>query len=113
MPRDFKNGKIYVIICRDTGKRYFGCTTLTLQQRLIIHRTECKNFLYKNGIWGRAFPIIHHNNFDMVLLENYPCSSLGELCSREDYYIRNNDCENKNLPKNKPFQKLNFLPFFY
>ena len=84
---DFKNGKIYVIICNETGERYFGSTAQPLSKRLSQHQK-----MYK---YCKSQPIIKRGDYDMVLLEDYPCNSLSELMERENYYIKNNKCLNE------------------
>ena len=89
---DYQNGKIYVIICNKTGERYFGSTTQPLCKRLAGHISQ-RNC----GYGSRSKSIILRGDYDMVLLEDYPCNSLSELMKRECYYIRNNECINRNM----------------
>ena len=35
----------------------------------------------------------------IILVEIYPCNSVDEARSRESYYILNNECVNKNIPR--------------
>jgi len=81
----YKKGKIYKLICSETLDLYIGSTIMSLYDRLRKHR--CKN----NECESRYFvdPIIE-------LIEDYPCNNRLELRKREQYFIDNNDCINKN-----------------
>ena len=94
----YNNGKIYKIVDNTNGNVYYGSTVRTLQERLAIHR--CNNDC-------RSRVIIDNGNYNIILIENYTCNSKKELESREGYYIRNNECINKNIPgrTDKEYQK--------
>jgi len=80
----YKNGKIYKLVCSETGDVYYGSTIRTLKYRLNNHR--CKS----NDCESKYFvdPVIE-------LIEDYPCNNKRKLEKREQYYIDNNDCVNK------------------
>ena len=42
--------------------------------------------------------IIELGNYDICLVETYPCKSKEELHMRERFYIEQNECVNKNIP---------------
>ena len=42
--------------------------------------------------------IIEDEDYDIILLENYPCESKDELHKRERYFIESLDCINKAVP---------------
>ena len=96
-------GKIYEIVCLDTGKRYIGSTTRPLlSQRLTEHRAESKT--EKNC---SAKQIILGGNYQMNLLETYPCETKDELRKCERKYIEELDCVNIKMPSRtkKEYQK--------
>ena len=87
----YKGGKIYKIIDNTNGNIYIGSTIQSLHKRKSQHKAEgnkkcMSKFIIKNG------------DYDMVLIENYPCESKEELHIRERYYIENNDCINEMIP---------------
>ena len=45
-----------------------------------------------------SFEIIKNNDYNMVLIENYPCNNRDELYARERHYIEQNECVNKVIP---------------
>ena len=51
----------------------------------------------RNG-YLRSYDILQNDDYQIVLIENYPCNSKNELERRERYWIENTDCVNKNIP---------------
>lgn len=99
---DYKNSKIYRIVCNETGLCYVGSTTSTLTKRLSNHKSKYKLFLEKETNYISSFSIIEKGNYDIVLIEEYPCENKQQLHARERYYIETMECVNKNIPnKNK------------
>jgi len=87
---NYQKGKIYKIVCDETGLVYYGSTVQRLSDRLAKHKQKqntCKSNEMKN-------PKIY-------LVETFPCNSKEELHSRERYYIENNECINSNIPLRK------------
>jgi hypothetical protein len=96
---DYKNGKIYRLVCNTTGDQYIGSTTRPLSQRLGGHKTTYKRFL-EGKIIGQmsSFSILSNNNFEMILLEEFACENRNQLERRERYYIEITKCVNKIKP---------------
>lgn len=105
MPKhNYNNGKIYKLTCNITNKIYIGCTIRSLENRLIDHKTH-KNIWLKdnNKPYITSFKILENNNYEIELIEDYPCDSKRELEARERYWIEQYindgyDCVNKLLP---------------
>ena len=83
---DYANGKIYKIV-GDTGITYYGSTTQSLKERMRQHP-------YNKGTTAHQ-KIISQMDWEIVLVENYPCESKKELEDREGWYIRENPCVNR------------------
>lgn len=86
----YDNGKIYKIVDNTNGNIYIGSTIQSLYKRKSQHkelRNKCMSKL-----------IIKNGNYDIILIENYPCKSKEELLKRERHYIENTDCINKTTP---------------
>ena len=79
---------VYCIVCNITGEKYYGSTKLTLSQRLIRH---------KRCIGCTSKQIILRGNYDIYKLSEYELKEEAEL--KEDWYIRNKECVNKNRVK--------------
>ena len=95
---DYKQGKIYKIVCNVTGKVYIGSTIETLARRLAGHRRAYKTFKEGKSTNVTSYQIIEQGNYDIVLIENCPCESKEELLRRERYFIESLECVNKQHP---------------
>nr|WPF46558.1 MAG: hypothetical protein [Lake Baikal virophage 5] len=91
----YQNGKIYRLVCNNTGLNYYGSTVQKLCQRLYEHKRCYK--LNKNLNYT-SFKIIEGGNFNIILVEEYPCENRYQLEAQERYHIENNECVNKNIP---------------
>ena len=85
---DFKNGKIYKIICPD-DYFYYGSTSTSMKKRKSWHKNRCKNGYGQDKLYN------HLNLWDweditFSVIEEYSCSSRKELTSREDEYLKEN-----------------------
>jgi hypothetical protein len=76
---DYSKGKIYKLICDKSKLVYIGSTTLSLDERLRIHKSlldcNCK-ILFDLG------------KVDISLIEDYPCLSKKELELKEGDFIK-------------------------
>jgi hypothetical protein len=94
MPRTvikYRNTKIYKLVCRDLTitEMYVGHTT-NFSNRKRGHKSVCCNaadkdynakvyrFIREHGGW---------DNWDMILVEKYPCEEVNEARARERYWI--------------------------
>lgn len=92
-------GKIYQITCKTTGLCYIGSTIeKRLGIRLSKHLYDYKRYLAGNFPYVSSFKIIETDNYEISLIENYPCKNINELRQRERYYIENLPCVNKRIP---------------
>ena len=93
---NYQLGKIYKIECNVTGKVYIGSTCEPiLARRLAGHITNYKRYLKGTYNYVSSFEILQNRNYDIVLIESYPCNSKDELHARERYWTNNIDCMNK------------------
>ena len=86
---DYKNGKIYKIVCYDTDEVYIGSTVQDLEIRLNEHKKPT------NGCCSKQ--IIDRNNYYIELLETYPCNNEFELNRKEGEYQRAIECINRRI----------------
>jgi hypothetical protein len=86
---DYSKGKVYKIVCNNTGEQYFGSTIQPLSTRLGEHKRKklCSSKL-----------IIERGNYEIILCELFACSSREELLMCERKWIESNDCVNKTSP---------------
>jgi hypothetical protein len=84
---DSLNGKIYKLECYTTGLIYIGSTIQPLIQRLQGHKRDYNYYLNgKNYI--TSFEIIENKNYNIILLEEYPCDNKEQLHAKEAEYIK-------------------------
>ena len=88
----YKQGKIYLLSCSQTGYTYVGHTFKSLHTRLSQHKGSTNKCMSKKLI-----------DMKIELLENYPCNDKRELEKREQYYI--NMYSDFNVNKNNPYKK--------
>ena len=86
---DYKNGKIYQLVCNETREVYIGSTTRSLEDRLSTHKKSSNKCYSKQ--------IIDRNNYYIELLETYPCNNQFELDRKEGEYQRTIECINHNI----------------
>lgn len=100
---NYQNAKIYRIDCLTTNEVYIGSTCQTLAQRLSQHKSKFKRWNEKKTKdYTSSFPIIERDNYQLTLIELFPCNSKDELSSREGYFIRTMDCVNKQTAGRTP-----------
>lgn len=96
---NYQLGKIYKIVDNTNENVYVGSTCEpTLARRLASHVVKYKSYVLGSCIFVTSFKIIQNGDYDIVLIENYPCNNKDELHARERYYIETTDCVNKNIP---------------
>jgi hypothetical protein len=93
---NYKQAKIYKIECNITGKNYIGSTCKkTLAERLAQHRASYKCYSKGTYHYVSSFDILANNDYDIILIESYPCDSKDELHARERHWTNQLDCVNK------------------
>jgi hypothetical protein len=105
--RDYSKGKTYRVNCKcGCNKVYVGSTIQTLRQRKNKHRADFNQYTRQNlrsdGSYLApcitVFEILEHNDYEIVLIEDYPCNNAKELKYRERYWFENITCVNKVCP---------------
>ena len=97
----YHNGKIYKITDTAYTVCYIGSTVQPLCNRMAEHRKDYKRF--KTGattVVCASFKILDEygiENCKIELIEAYPCENKEELRKREGYWIKTEDCVNKNV----------------
>lgn len=97
------DGKIYKII--GSGLTYYGSTTQQLNIRKSLHKTTSNNTSSKQ--------IIDKGEWNIELVELFPCETREQLKQREQYYILNNDCVNKNKAYITPEERKEYTKEYY
>ena len=100
---NYQLGKIYKIVCNITDECYIGSTCQpSLAQRLTKHVSGYKRFKAgKISSKCRSYSMIDRGNYNIYLIESYPCNSRDELIAREGGIIKqyklNSKCVNHHI----------------
>jgi hypothetical protein len=94
---NYQKSKIYVLFgFKEDGTKltFYGSTTQNLYKAIYEHARSYKT--QKNNTSSKQ--IIELGNYEILLLEEFPCNNKEELHLRKQFYIKNNDCVNKVIP---------------
>ena len=96
---NFPDARIYKIKCNITNKIYIGSTySNNLRKRLCMHYNSYLSFLRGNYHYISSFDTLQNDNFDIELVQLFPCNNRHELHIREGYHIQNTvGCINRNV----------------
>ena len=98
----YQRGKIYKIVDNTNENIYIGSTCEPkLARRLAKHRGHYIEYLDGKRNHVTSFIILENDDYDIVLIENYPCNNIDELRARERYHVERTKCVNKNIPGRK------------
>ena len=91
-------GYIYVIRSHQTEDVYYGSTKQTLSQRMSGHRRNYTAYINGTGTDNRSsIKILQFKDAYIELVEEVKYDNKLELYAREGFYIRNNNCVNKQI----------------
>jgi len=94
---NYQNGKIYKITAGELT--YIGSTCEpTLARRLAGHVGNCKRWKDGKNDFTTSFPLIETGQYEITLIELFPCGSKDELNARERFHIESTVCVNKHIP---------------
>jgi hypothetical protein len=93
---DYSKAKIYKIVDNTSDKCYVGSTCEpTLARRLAKHVSDYKRYVNGKHNNVTSFKIIENGNYDIQLIEGFPCETKDQLHAREGYWIQQTACVNK------------------
>lgn len=97
---NYQLGKVYELTSIHTNRKYIGSTCEKyLSGRLGGHVSQYKRYLAGKFNNVKSFEILEHGDYQINLLESYPCNNKAELLARERYWIENTEnCVNKCIP---------------
>ena len=95
---DYSQSKIYKVFSPSKNITYYGSTTKDLQKRLINHIRKYKYYKDGKANYVSVNDVLECQDAVIELVENFSCNNRKELADREGYYIKNNECINKNIP---------------
>ena len=84
---NYKNGKIYKVVCSESNRVYIGSTTQRLSARIYKHKHKSNQCMTKSFIEPKIY-----------LIEDYPCDRKEQLLMRERHFFELLECVNKCSP---------------
>lgn len=95
---NYSQAKIYKITSETAGLVYYGSTTLSLENRMIRHKSAYQRYMTGASVaYTSSFTVLGYDDVEISLVEDYPCDNKRELCVHEGTFIRNNPCVNLNI----------------
>ena len=92
----YQKEKIYKIISSQTTDVYYGSTIQAkLSYRMAKHRANYRSWINGECAYTTSYEVVKFEDANIILVESFPCNSKDELTAREQYYIDNHDCVNK------------------
>jgi hypothetical protein len=96
MPIDYSKGKIYKIVDYTNNNNYIGSTCEPILARRLAGHVGCyRSYLNGKQNFVTSFKILENGNYNILLIEEYPCETKDQLLAREGHYIETMDCINK------------------
>ena len=95
---NYQQAKIYKIVDNRTDEIFIGSTCYsTLARALASCVDNYRSYVKDNARGYRSYFKFFEDNddYDIILIENFPCNSKDELNARLKYNIKNNECVNK------------------
>jgi len=94
---DYSRAKIYKITAGELT--YIGSTTQpTLARRLAGHVGDYKQWKAGKMNFISSYPLIETGQYEITLIELFPCTSKDELTARERFHIESTVCVNRHIP---------------
>lgn len=92
---NFDNGKIYKIVCLNTGITYIGSTTSQLCRRRQQHKADFTGYMnhmagdgtmaFRN--YRASFDVLINENWQIQKIKDFPCKCRAELNAEEQRII--------------------------
>ena len=96
---NYQDAKIYKLVCNVTGLVYIGSTVQPLYKRKYGHEQNFRRWKEgKEKMITTSCRVLEHRDYDIVLVESYPCKNQEELYRRERYWVDSTECVNKKRP---------------
>ena len=94
----YSNSKIYRIIDNTNGQQYFGSTKVGLSQRMAQHNYSFKRWKCGKTNYTSSYKILENGDYNIILVEEFPCENKEQLRRRERFHIESNLCVNIRKP---------------
>ncbi len=90
-------GTVYMIWSSQTPKRYYGSTIQTLSMRMSEHRKRFRKWSVDGLNYVSSYDVLCFDDARIEWIETVEFENRAELAAREGWWMRNNECSNKNV----------------
>jgi len=105
-PRDYANGKIYIMESLEGKIYYIGSTCCDLRKRMANHKSRHMAVINGKANYTTASEVMDWPDVRISLVEDFPCDRKEQLDAREAHFIRNGSpafaqdsrCVNRYIP---------------
>ncbi len=97
-------GTVYMIWSEQTPKRYYGSTIQTLSMRMSGHRSHMKRWRAGKDESCSSFDVLCFDDARIEWVETVEFTNRVELAAREGWWMRNNECVNKQIAGRTPVE---------
>ena len=96
---NYQLAKIYKLVDNTNGNIYIGSTCKPyLSSRLVQHKLDYQRYIKGTYHYVTSFDILKNGDYDIILLESYPCDDKMQIRAKERYFIESLKCVNKHHP---------------
>ena len=96
--RDYKQSKIYKLVCNKTGLQYIGSTTSDLEKRLENHEKSYAKWKQGKCRYITSFKVLRGGDYKIELVKECPCWCKKELLEYKAFYTYITNCVNSVNP---------------
>jgi len=93
MPKNYKQGELYELRCRKTGRVYVGSRGTTEEERMKWHTDKLSKYLQTKVIVYHSSLVLESNDYVVNTIESYPCECDVDVCTRVECKRRLNHRE--------------------
>jgi len=84
MPKNYKQGELYELRCRKTGRVYVGSRGTTEEERMTSHTKNLILFKQQGLINCYSYLVLESNDYVVNTIESYPCECDVDVCTSDD-----------------------------
>jgi hypothetical protein len=100
-PKNYKQGTVYDIRCKKTGRVYVGSRGTTEKARMQKHRRHLVQYKENGHVYCGSSLILENGQYEVHTLESYPCKCDVDVCTSDECRRRLNRKEGEYIRQYK------------